>query len=142
MERVKLRSNEFSAMDHEPDEELVAKYVEAFEQFDIDKLVALFHEEGCMSMPPFTMWIRSKQDLHRFYALTRWHCEGSRFIPITINGGYPALAQFMPSSDDGSAKVPWGIHVIEMKDNKILHLQNFINTTLFTRAGLPDHIHR
>lgn len=141
MEQADLRSNEFSTMNHEPDEELVSQYVEAFEQFDIDKLVALFHEEGIMSMPPFTMWIQGKQDLSRFFALTRWHCEGSQFIPMTINGGYPAVAQYVTSSD-GSTKVPWGIHVIEVKDHKILHLQNFINTKLFIRAGLPEQIHR
>ncbi|MCJ8013432.1 hypothetical protein MUG84_17025 [Paenibacillus sp. KQZ6P-2] len=45
MVRSKLHSNEFSMMDVEPDRELLSRYVEAFEQFDINALVALFHEE-------------------------------------------------------------------------------------------------
>ncbi|NMO94285.1 sigma-70 family RNA polymerase sigma factor [Paenibacillus lemnae] len=141
MNKTKLRSDELSKMDAEPDHELLSRYVEAFEQFDIDALVALFHEEGCMSMPPFAMWIRGRDDLFQFFSLTRSHCEGSRFVPVTVNGGYPALAQYMPSEDE-SILIPWGIHVLEIKDKKILHVQNFIKTKLFSRFGLPDQIYR
>jgi RNA polymerase sigma-70 factor (ECF subfamily) len=141
LERAQLRSNEFSRMNAHPDRELLSRYVEAFEQFDIPALVSLFHEEGAMSMPPFTMWIQGKDDLFRFFSLTRWHCEGSRFIPVTVNGGYPAFAQYMPG-DEPNVLVPWGIHVIESKDNKIWHVQNFINRKLFSRFGLPEQIHR
>jgi len=141
MERVKLRSDELSPMREEPDPELLSRYLEAFEAFDVDKLVALFHEEGCMSMPPFPMWVQGKENLHRFFTLTRWHCEGSRFIPVKVNGGYPAFAQYSPSSD-GTVLTPWGIHVVELKGGKILHVQNFINAKLFLRFGLPEQLDR
>ncbi|MDF2663463.1 MAG: polymerase, sigma-24 subunit, subfamily, partial [Paenibacillus sp.] len=52
MDRAQLRSDELSSMVVQPDQQLLSRYVEAFEQFDIAALVALFHEEGCMSMPP------------------------------------------------------------------------------------------
>lgn len=126
-------------MDAQPDPELLSRYVEAFEKFDIHALVELFHEDGCMSMPPFAMWVRGKEDLFQFFSLTRWHCEGSRFFPLTVNGGYPAFAQYVPSSEP-SALVPWGIHVVETRDDKILHVQNFIHADLFSRAGLPEQI--
>ncbi len=141
MDRAQLRSDELSSMQAQPDQQLLTRYVEAFERFDISALVALFHEEGCMSMPPFEMWIRGKDDLSAFYSLTRWHCEGSRFVPITVNGGYPALAQYMPDRE-GTGLVPWGIHVIEIKDNQILHVQNFIHPPLFSRFGLPERMDR
>ncbi len=142
LERTQLRSDEYSKMEEKPDPELLSRYVEAFEQFDINALVALFHEEGCMSMPPFPMWIRGQGDLAKFYELTRWHCVGSKLLPVTVNGGYPALAQYMPSKEAPSVLVPWGIHVIEVKDNRVLHVQNFINPKLFTRLGLPEQLHR
>lgn len=140
MDRTRLRSDEFSKMDVNPDQNLLSRYVEAFEQFDILALVSLFHEEGCMSMPPFAMWISGQEDLSAF-ALTRWHCEGSKFLPTTVNGGYPALAQYVPDKET-SVLVPWGIHVIEVKDNRIFHVQNFINAKLFSRLGLPEQIDR
>ncbi|RUT35810.1 sigma-70 family RNA polymerase sigma factor [Paenibacillus zeisoli] len=141
MGRAQLRSDELSSMDVQPEQELLSRYVEAFEKFDISALVALFHEEGCMSMPPFEMWIRGKEDLSAFFSLTRWHCEGSRFVPVKVNGGYPALAQYMLDKD-GSGLVPWGIHVIVTKENQILHVQNFIHTPLFSRFGLPERMDR
>lgn len=141
LDRTKLRSDELSRVEAEPDRELLSRYVEAFEHFDIDALVALFHEEGCMSMPPFTMWVQGREDLSRFFTLTRTHCEGSRFLPVTVNGGYPAFAQYMPS-EDASILIPWGIHVIVMRDKKILHVQNFISNTLFSQFGLPEQLHR
>jgi RNA polymerase sigma-70 factor (TIGR02960 family) len=141
MERAELRSDELSSMEGHPDRELLSRYVDAFEQFDVQALVSLFHEEGCMSMPPFAMWIRGKDDLSQFFAITRWHCEGSKFMPVTVNGGYPALAQYAPSQDP-SVLVPWGIHVLEARDHRILHVQNFINTKLFNRFGLPEQIQR
>ena len=141
LSQTQLRSDEISKMDVKPDHDLLSRYVEAFEQFDINALVSLFHEEGCMSMPPFPMWVRGKEDLFKFFTLTRGHCTGSKLISITVNGGYPALAQYMPSNE-ASVLVPWGIHVIEMREEKVLHVQNFINTKLFSRFGLPEQINR
>ncbi len=33
--------------------ELVARYVKAFEAYDVQALVALLHEEATLSMPPY-----------------------------------------------------------------------------------------
>jgi RNA polymerase sigma-70 factor (ECF subfamily) len=141
MRRAQLRADEYIRMEEEPDPELLNRYVEAFERFDIAAMVALFLEEGSMSMPPFTMWVRGREDLARFFTLTRWHCEGSRMLPVTINGGYPALAQYAPDRD-GDSLVPWGIHVLETRDGAIVHVTNFINRKLFSRFGLPERIER
>ncbi len=141
LEREQQRSDEFIMNEEVPDQDLLARYVKAFEQFDINALVDLFHEEGRMSMPPFPMWVHGKDDLFQFFTLTRWHCEGSRFVPITANGGFPALAQYMPDKE-GNGLIPWGIHMLEVKDHRIIHVQNFINRKLFSRFGLPDRINR
>jgi RNA polymerase sigma-70 factor (TIGR02960 family) len=141
LERAKRQSDDYGLMAAEPDRKLLSRYVEAFEQFDINVLVALFHEEGRLSMPPFEMWVRGKDGLAKFFSLTRWHCEGSRFVPTTVNGGYPAFAQYVPSKEE-TCLVPWGIHVLELKDNEVFHAQIFINVKLFSRFGLPDKIDR
>jgi len=141
MEQSRLRSGAIAAETSGPDRELLSRYMEAFERFDIDVLVSLFHEEGGMSMPPFTMWVQGREHLARFFALTRWHCEGSRFMPVAVNDGYPALAQYVPDKD-ASSMVPWGIHVIAVKDRRILHVTNYINRNLFARFGLPDPLDR
>lgn len=131
-----LRSDALQELDDEADQELLARYVEAFEQYDIDALLALFHENSSISMPPFVMWVSGRPNLSTFYQLTRDHCSGSRMLPIKANGNCPAYAQYVPSGSDGTL-VPWAIHILEMKDGKIAHLHHFIDSELFGRFGLP-----
>lgn len=131
-----LRSEELQRGDIYTDQQLLARYMEAFEQYDIDALVALFHENGSLSMPPFTMWVRGRSNLSSFYNTTRSHCLGSRLLPIMANGNSPAFAQYVPTGRDGLL-APWSIHILEMKQSKIAHIHYFIDSDLFVRFGLP-----
>ena len=45
------------------EEELAAKYVDAFERYDIDALTALLHEDATMSMPPYDLWLQGERDI-------------------------------------------------------------------------------
>src|SRR5213078_663786 len=46
----------------EADRELLARYVAAFERYDIDALTALIQEDATQSMPPFDMWLTGRED--------------------------------------------------------------------------------
>lgn len=105
------------ADDDEVDEGLITRYVEAFEQYNIAALLALFQENGSLSMPPFTMWVQGGADLAAFYQITRSHCVGSRLMPVRVNGNRPAVAQYVPSGEDGLL-VPWAIHVLELSGGR------------------------
>ncbi|WP_150272735.1 sigma-70 family RNA polymerase sigma factor [Paenibacillus tepidiphilus] len=131
-----LRSDELQDSDAEADEQLVVRYVEAFEQYNIDALLTLFKENGSLSMPPFTMWVQGHSNLAEFYNTTRSHCLGSRLLPVRANGNSPAFAQYAPSGQDG-VLTPWALHVLEVSDGEIAHIHHFIDSELFTRFGLP-----
>jgi hypothetical protein len=131
-----LRSDELQGGDVKADQQLLARYMEAFEQYDIEALVALFHENGSLSMPPFTMWVRGSSNLSSFYNTTRSHCLGSRLLPIRANGNSPAFAQYVPTGREGLL-APWSIHIPEMEHGKIAHIHYFIDSDLFVRFGLP-----
>lgn len=134
--RSDLRSDELQQGDAQADERLITRYVEAFEQYNIDALLALFHENGSLSMPPFTMWVRGSSDLASFYSATRSHCLGSRLLPVRANGDSPAFAQYVPAGGDGLL-TPWAIHILEMNHGQIAHIHHFIDPGLFARFGLP-----
>ncbi|NOU79935.1 sigma-70 family RNA polymerase sigma factor [Paenibacillus sp. LMG 31459] len=134
--RSNLRSEELQGGDAQADQQVLASYMEAFEQYDIDALLALFHENGSLSMPPFTMWVRGSSNLSSFYTITRSHCLGSRLLPVRANGDCPAFAQYVPAGPDGRL-VPWSIHIPELKQGKIAHIHHFIDPELFLRFGLP-----
>jgi RNA polymerase sigma-70 factor (TIGR02960 family) len=137
--RSNLRSDELKDGDVDADQQLLARYVEAFEQYDIDALLALFRENGSLSMPPFTMWVLGRSNLSEFYAATRSHCLGSRLLPVRVNGNSPAYAQYVPTGQDG-VLTPWAIHVLEMSRGTIAHIYHFIDSELFVRFGLPTSV--
>jgi RNA polymerase sigma-70 factor (ECF subfamily) len=112
------------------DRALLARYVEAFEQFDIDGLVALLHEEATLSMPPYELWLRGSRMLRDWYLGTGSHCRGSRLLPTTANG-LPAFGQYRTTG-------PWALIVLEISDGRIRTVSNFLDVErLFPLFGLP-----
>ena len=51
----------------EYDQRLLMNYVEAFEAFDVDRLVALLAEDARFSMPPFELWLRGVEEIERWW---------------------------------------------------------------------------
>ena len=45
------------------DAELLQRYVDAFERYDMDALTALIHEDATQSMPPFDLWLAGRDDI-------------------------------------------------------------------------------
>ena len=61
--RATVAAKELNATDAPPpmdDEQraLLARYVDAFERYDMDSLTALLHEDASWSMPPYELWLR------------------------------------------------------------------------------------
>jgi RNA polymerase sigma-70 factor (ECF subfamily) len=115
--------------------ELLAKYVDAFERYDIDTLVTLLHEDASISMPPLALWLRGRDDLYGWYLGTGIGCKGSRLLP-TVANGCPAFGQYR-RNHEGAGHVPWSLQVIEIVDGRIAHVHHFLDTSLFARFGLP-----
>ena len=42
---------------------LLARYVDAFERYDMDALTALLHEDAEWSMPPYELWLQTHDDI-------------------------------------------------------------------------------
>ena len=45
------------------DEYLLRRYVAAFEQYDMEALTSLIHEDATQSMPPFDLWLSGRDDI-------------------------------------------------------------------------------
>ncbi|MEU9113180.1 sigma-70 family RNA polymerase sigma factor [Streptomyces sp. NPDC048483] len=110
---------------------LLKRYVDAFERFDMAALTALLHEDSTLSMPPYELWLRGREDIVGWMVGPGCGCEGSHLVPLTANGR-PAFGQYRA---DGR---PWAIQVIEMADGRITGLHSFLDTErLFPLFGLP-----
>lgn len=115
---------------------LLARYVDAFERYDLDSLVSLLHEEATLSMPPYALWLRGHLDIRRWFLGHGIGCRGSRLVPVVANGS-PAFGQYRPSGQDGGYE-PWALQVIEISAGRIVGLNSFLDTArLFPLFGLP-----
>jgi RNA polymerase sigma-70 factor (ECF subfamily) len=118
---------------------LLARYVSAFERYDMASLVTLLHEDAVQSMPPFAMWIQGAQDI------TAWmvepgpsECRGSRLLPVEVNGS-PGYGQYRRDPDGGHK--PWALQVVEISGDRIAGLHMYLDAeSLFPVFGLPAHL--
>ena len=119
-----------------PDQrDLLARYVDAFEAYDIDRLVKLLHEDAVQSMPPFAMWLQGSADIGRFMLGPGGGCRGSRLIPRAANG-CPAFGHYKPDPQGGYT--PWALQVVEISGDRIAGLNFFLDVKeLFPAFGLP-----
>jgi RNA polymerase sigma-70 factor, ECF subfamily len=125
----------------EPDspetKDLLDRYIAAFENYDIDKLVELFTADAVWEMPPFDGWYQGPEAI---VTLTRVHCpaEGPgdmRFIRTTANG-QPAAALYMLNRETGKHEA-FQLHVLDMQPGGVSHVVAFLDTALFEKFGLP-----
>ena len=124
----------------EPDRALLARYVEAFERYDMEALTSLIHEDATQSMPPFDMWLRGREDIFEWWFGPGIGCEGSRVIPTTSANGSPAFGQYKPS-ETGEGYDPWALQVLEIENGGIKEFTFFLDTkTLFPLFGLPPRL--
>ena len=118
------------------DRELLARYVKAFEAYDIDALTSLIQEDAIQSMPPFDLWLRGRDDIFAWWLGPGIGCRGSRVIPTTAANGSPAFGQYKPSPDGGYE--PWALQVLELSEGRIVEFTFFLDTeSLFPLFGLP-----
>jgi RNA polymerase sigma-70 factor (ECF subfamily) len=140
LEAADVSPSTASASVEEADAELLARYVEAFERYDVDALTALIHEDATQSMPPYDLWLTGRDDIFTWWFGPGIGCRGSRVVPTTAANGAPAFAQYKPS-DSGDGYDAWALQVLEIENGKIAEFTFFLETeTIFPRFGLPLHV--
>ena len=119
-------------------QERLARYIAAFENYDIDGLVSMFTSEAIWEMPPHDSWYRGPVAIG---SLIHHHCpaEGPgdmKLIPVIANGQAGA-ALYMRS---GGSHVPFQLHVIDFTALGVAHVVAFREPWLFARFGLPESL--
>ncbi len=118
------------------DRELLARYVKAFEAYDMEALTSLIEEDAKQSMPPFDLWLRGRDDILTWWFGPGIGCSGSRVVPTISANGSPAFAQYKPAAD-GSYEA-WALQVLEIENGRIAEFTFFLDTeTVFPLFGLP-----
>ncbi len=122
------------------DAALLARYVDAFERYDMEALTSLIHEDATQSMPPYDLWLSGRDDILSWWVGPGAACRGSRVIPTVAANGAPAFGQYKPSAT-GDGYEPWALQVLEISDGRIVEFSFFLDTdAVFPRFGLPARL--
>jgi RNA polymerase sigma-70 factor (ECF subfamily) len=119
--------------------EVVERYMQAWEQGDIDTVVQILSEDVCFAMPPAASWFHGREALKTF--LAGWPMSGAwewRAVPVKANGQH-ALA-FYTWNEDEQAYLPFALNVLTFRGNQISDVVAFINRT--TDATERERYHR
>lgn len=120
----------------EEERDLLARYVDAFERYDMAALVEILHADATLSMPPYALWMVGPENVVGWMTGIGHECAGSRLVPTAANG-MPAFGQYRPSGPNGEHEA-WALQVIEIRDGKVAGLNSFLDTAhLFPLFGLP-----
>ena len=114
--------------------ELLDGYVDAFERYDVDALVALLHKDAIVAMPPFALWLQGLADIRTFFSGMQAERGHDRLLAIRANG-CPAVTVYRP--DPAGVLQPYAIMVLEVTGSRIAAIHAFLDTSLFSLFGLP-----
>ena len=118
--------------------DLLNRYVDAFQRYDIDSLVSLLHEDATQSMPPYDLWLRGREDIGRWFVGPGCACRGSVLLPVAANG-CAGFGQYRPSGPGGRHE-PFSLQVVEVSGGRISRFTFYLEPKLFPVFGLPTQL--
>ncbi|MBN9622056.1 MAG: RNA polymerase subunit sigma-70 [Actinobacteria bacterium] len=134
----------------EDESRLLEQYLEAFAEYDIDRIVALLRYDVAFDMPPLPLWVRGPSDVHDFMLGPGAACRGSNLIALSADG-LPAYASYKPDPESGDW-LHWSVTLLEMEPAgstggalapRITGVHNFLAPfmpNLFPSFGIPESL--
>jgi RNA polymerase sigma-70 factor (ECF subfamily) len=117
---------------------LLGRYLQAWEQHDVDGFVAVLKEDATAVMPPWLQWFRGRQVIGTFFAAAWKTCGGLHLVPTSANG-QPGFAVYEFSAADNRWNAS-SIHVLTIENGAISAMALFLDPRLFKDFGLPQFL--
>jgi len=119
---------------------VVARFVDALEHFDLDRLVALLTEDARFTMPPEPVEFRGPIAITGFFSDLPFWGEELKVV-LTRANNQPAVVYYLP---DPCAPI-WragSILVLALRGDRVCGLTRFGDQGLLGRFGLPRTLPR
>jgi RNA polymerase sigma-70 factor (TIGR02960 family) len=114
-------------------EEIVTRWVDAWQAGDVDAIVEMLADDARYSMPPLPEWYRGPDAIRAFLTggplQSRW-----RFLATSANGQL-AFGTYL-WDEDADAYIPGGLDVLTIQDGQVAQIVAFLSADL-TDFGLP-----
>lgn len=120
--------------DSPAERELVGRLAAAFEENDVDGIVALLADDVRLTMPPLPLEYIGLEEARRFYAIVAARPGKRRLVPTKANG-QPALA-FYSRDPSGEVFRATSLMVVTLAGSRITALTRF-DADVLRHFGLP-----
>jgi RNA polymerase sigma-70 factor (ECF subfamily) len=124
---------------HAQEQEVLRRFILAWQRCDIDALAALLRDDAVLHMPPLPVGYVGREAVARFFATVpaEGRLDRIRLVPSRANG-QPAVVAYMP--DGLGAYRAYGIMVLAVADDAIQAITGFQDASLFDAFDLPHTI--
>jgi RNA polymerase sigma-70 factor (ECF subfamily) len=120
----------------EPTPERLRIFMRAWEEHDLDALVALLREDVELAMPPYAVWFRGVEAVKAFFQTPRFAAfwsAGVHPVPLHANGA-PSFAFYRAAE---SSLTLHAIMVTRFRAGLVAEMTVFIGPTYFSSFHLP-----
>ncbi len=119
------------------DSELIGRFAEAFQNDDIDAVVALLTEDAVISMPPQPEWHQGRDAIATFLRERHLARKGSWRLHPTGANGQPAFGYYLERADGWRLD---GLFVVTVRSGGIASITRFHDNGLLSQFGLPERL--
>ena len=137
LDELSLDASGPTAVEDGEKQEFLARYVDAFERYDVGELVTLLHKDVTFNMPPFELWLQGPDQVEKWMLGPGIGCANAR-LRVTSANGCPAVGIY--KTTDGKMWEPFNIAVLDVKGGGIAGITHFLYPELFPAFGLPTRI--
>lgn len=109
----------------EAEQAVVDAFIEAWEQADVDRLIALLREDARWAMPPAPLWFEGRAAIERLYKLHPINWQGRDFrAMLTAANRQPAVAMYLRQSGESAYQFA-ALHVLRIEAREIVEITTF-----------------
>jgi RNA polymerase sigma-70 factor (ECF subfamily) len=119
-------------------EELLARYVAAFERKDVEAIVALLAKDAVWEMPPFSTWFLGRDQVAAHLTAQCPGGPGDFRLVATEANGEPAFGMYL-RADDGVFR-PFTLQACAVRGGEFTHIVSFFDLSLFDTFCLPSSL--
>lgn len=135
--RLPERRDEWRRPDPDAHEqEVLARYMEAWRRTDVQALAALLKEDAQLTMPPSPAWFFGRDAIARFYARYPFRPAASKHLHVPTRANrQPAYAVWRQVEAEAPPE-PFAIEVLRIEDGLIAELHYFLLPELLERFAV------
>jgi RNA polymerase sigma-70 factor (ECF subfamily) len=118
--------------------EIVERFADAFEQGDVDAILAMLAEDATFAMPPYPGWSRGREAIADSWLMPGGPPPRLRYRTTSANGQLALGTYQLDRAGGGHLAI--ALDVLTLRGHEIVAVTAFRTPAIFPRFGLPERL--